>query len=126
MRRTNLILAFLALILMVGAIYAANKPKVGYLDKWGVPTEKQEALLKSGVWLAVDTLNSEVSVQGIAPWPECPFWCPCGPKGKCWEWGNECYTCAAPPSPGITGFVNDVVDTLIARNQLEVLVKKKK
>ncbi len=111
--------------IVVATIYAADPPKNGYLDKWGVPAEKQEALLQNGAWLVVDTANNTVTVGG-KDYGDCPQWCICKPKGSCLDIGDECLTCAMPPSPGVklSKFINDIVDTLIARNKIVVSPKK--
>ena len=99
--------------------------EVGYLDEWEISTQDQELLRRNGICLEVDTAALEVSARISDPFPDCPFWCVCGPEGKCWEKGNTCFTCAAAPSPGIVNMarmktlVSDIVQMFIKRNHLQ-------
>ncbi|MGB2803721.1 MAG: hypothetical protein WBD64_02335 [Candidatus Zixiibacteriota bacterium] len=119
MRHAKLILAILAIAFVVQTIYAQQKPEVGYLDAWDVPTENQQELLDNGGWLIVDTLNNEITVGG-KDYGDCPFWCICRPDPTCNRVGDECIFCTADPDDVakkgfMKGFINAIVDTLIAK-----------
>jgi hypothetical protein len=121
MRNIKFALAILVIAFLVKTMHAQQKPEVGYLDVWKVPTEKQQQLLDKGGWLIVDTLNNEIVVGG-KDWGDCPFWCICKPASTCNRVGDECLFCSVDPDDVadkgfMEQFINAIVDTLIAKTR---------